>query len=479
MTSQTIRPIQESRFGLSAWLVLSITIALVVYTIANLAYRYTLPTDGWDVNEGNLPGFAYTKNLMEIPSRLQPGDRVIAIEGIPADWQTIQSSPTIQEIWQAGATLDYTVSRQGEETHVLVTLEQWQLGVWLPNTLSDPGQLAALLSVCILLALAVFIFFRQPRNPAAGAFLIIIAILAISKISETLPSGFPEWIDPVANLIQNKVNWYILLALFPFALIRFALVFPHPKPIHQRHPWLSFAAGAIGVVLISLAPESPISWFWFVFSLLLTVIILIHNGSTMRDAVSQAQLRWGLGGLVIGLGILALMLLASTSGLFEINQDSFNLTSSFATTVMGSMLAVSILRYRLFDIDILIRRTVVYTILTATLALVYFGMTVLLEGVLRSLVGGSGQVATVISTLAIAALFNPLRIRIQDFIDRRFYRRKYNAEHALAVFATAARAETDQETLTAQVVNIVQNTMQPETVNLWLRAQETEPTHHP
>jgi len=478
MTSQTIRPIQESRFGLSAWLVLSITFALVVYTIANLAYRSTLPTDGWDVIEGNLPGFAYTKNLMGTSSRLQPGDRVIAIEGIPADWQTIQSSSMIQEFWQAGATLDYTISRQGEEIHVPVTLEQWQLGVWLPNRLVDPGELAALLSGCILLALAVFIFFRQPRNPAAGAFLIIIAILAISKISETLPSGFPEWIDPVANLIQNKVNWYILLALFPFALIRFALVFPHPKPIHRRHPWLSFAAGAIGVVLISLAPESPISWFWFVFSLLLTVIILIHNGSTMRDAVSQAQLRWGLGGLVIGLGILALMLLASTSGLFEINQDSFNLTSSFATTVMGSMLAVAILRYRLFDIDILIRRTVVYTILTATLALVYFGMTVLLEGVLRSLVGGSGQVATVISTLAIAALFNPLRIRIQDFIDRRFFRRKYNAEHALAVFATAARAETDQETLTAQVVSIVQNTMQPEKVNLWLRAQETEPTHH-
>ncbi|HLA99450.1 MAG TPA: hypothetical protein VJL34_13435, partial [Anaerolineales bacterium] len=88
---------------------------------------------------------------------------------------------------------------------------------------------------------------------------------------------------------------------------------------------------------------------------------------------------------------------------------------------------------------------------------------------LSSLVGSSGQVATVISTLAIFILFTPLRRRVQDFIDRRFYRRKYNAEHALAQFASAARNETDLEALTAQVVSIVQNTMQPEQVSLWLR----------
>ena len=132
-------------------------------------------------------------------------------------------------------------------------------------------------------------------------------------------------------------------------------------------------------------------------------------------------------------------------------------------------LVISILRYRLWDIDLLIRRTLVYTALTATLALVYFGLVILLERTLSSLVGSSGQVATVISTLAIFILFTPLRRRVQDFIDRRFYRRKYNAEHALAQFASAARNETDLEALTAQVVSIVQNTMQPEQVSLWLR----------
>ncbi|HLA97393.1 MAG TPA: hypothetical protein VJL34_02980, partial [Anaerolineales bacterium] len=132
-------------------------------------------------------------------------------------------------------------------------------------------------------------------------------------------------------------------------------------------------------------------------------------------------------------------------------------------------LAIAITRYRLFDIDVIIRRTLVYTVLTASLALVYFGLVILLERTLSSLVGSSGQVATVISTLAIFILFTPLRRRVQDFIDRRFYRRKYNAEKALAEFAAAARAETDLEALTAQVVEIVQNTMQPESLSLWLR----------
>ena len=131
--------------------------------------------------------------------------------------------------------------------------------------------------------------------------------------------------------------------------------------------------------------------------------------------------------------------------------------------------ALAILRYRLWDIDILIRRTLVYTILTVMLALVYFGLVITLEGTLRALMGGGGQVATVVSTLAIAALFTPLRHRVQDAIDRHFYRRKYNAEQALAEFAEVARSETDLEALTAQVVGIVEKTVQPEQVLLWLK----------
>ena len=180
-----------------------------------------------------------------------------------------------------------------------------------------------------------------------------------------------------------------------------------------------------------------------------------------------------MGGLIFNFGLLGLAILGSTIGLLRLNpqvfNDFFSLIGVVGQTVMGVSLAVAILRYRLWDIDILIRRTLVYTILTAILVLVYFGLVITLEGAMRALVGEGGQIATVISTLSIAALFTPLRRRVQDTIDRRFYRQKYNAEQALAGFADAARNETDLEALTAQVVDIVEKTVQPEQVLLWLK----------
>jgi hypothetical protein len=133
------------------------------------------------------------------------------------------------------------------------------------------------------------------------------------------------------------------------------------------------------------------------------------------------------------------------------------------------------LRYRLWDIDIVINRALVYSLLTGTLALVYFGSVVLLQALLRVFTGQGSPLTIVASTLAIAALFNPLKRRIQDTIDRRFYRRKYYAEQVLAQIAATVRAEVDLDHLADSVLRLLEVAIQPEHGSLWL-AEPGRPT---
>jgi hypothetical protein len=137
-------------------------------------------------------------------------------------------------------------------------------------------------------------------------------------------------------------------------------------------------------------------------------------------------------------------------------------------------ITIAILRHNLWDIDVIIRKTAVYTVLTALLALVYFGVIILLQGVFEAVSGQDSPIIIVISTLIIAALFAPLRRRVQDFIDRRFYRRKYDAERTLAEFGRFVRDATDLDALAAELLQILQETMQPDQVLLWLVDQPTE-----
>ena len=339
---------------------------------------------------------------------------------------------------------------------------------------------------------------RQPRNviglvmmlPGLSLAFVIDAYLAPYLSGQLPPPATPS---PLFLIILWFSNWNWLLLVLPVMFIM--LLFPTGQSLSPRWKWLVYFGLGIVVVFVFLitfakvlAPnKDPIPWSvpnpigflkpeWIntivaPFMILFPVWILLCAVSLFirfrrARAVEREQIKW----LFYAGALFVVFYMPSFIGNTYSQAESFwNLLLPIGMSTFPIAIAIAILRYRLWDIDILIRRTLVYTILTAMLALVYFGLVITLEGTLRALMGGGGQIATVISTLAIAALFTPLRRRVQEVIDRRFYRQKYNAEQALAGFADAARDETDLEALTAQVVGIVQKTVQPEQVLLWLK----------
>ena len=287
-----------------------------------------------------------------------------------------------------------------------------------------------------------------------------------------LPDGLSVRFDELAYWPNAFFSYVIFGILLAPALLTFTLHFPQPKRIIQRHRWLGLLPFGPGLALLLVFIISPsaagIGWLLTPAMIIASIASLIHSGFTQRDAVSRAQLRWAIGGFVAGLS-LALLTFPSAFGwitnsfLAELLSNAISL--GFA--VVGVCLGIAVLRYRLYDIDVIIRRTLVYSLLTITLGLVYVGCIVLIRTLVAPLTGGS-DLAIVASTLAIAALFNPLRKRIQNVIDKRFYRRKYDATKVLTAFQRSVRDETDLERLTAELLRVVDETMQPEFVGLWL-----------
>ena len=225
--------------------------------------------------------------------------------------------------------------------------------------------------------------------------------------------------------------------------------------------------------------EGPLAVFWFtgLITLVLSSIASLFLRYRKANQVVRQQIKW----LLFAVAIFASIYIYTGFTILILNPSNIsptanpsppnlaNLVFNLAVLVIPAAIAVSILRYRLYDIDLIIRRTLQYSLLTGLLSLVYFGGVALLQGLLSAFDGQSSPVVIVLTTLMIAALFNPLRRRLQDFIDRRFYRRKYDAERALADFATKARSETDMGHLSSEIVRVAQETMQPERVSLWLK----------
>jgi hypothetical protein len=312
-----------------------------------------------------------------------------------------------------------------------------------------------------------------------------VTIDALLQASWTLPVGllgiYMILLFPDGRLPSRRWRPFAVFAGVVIVLIPVVFVFvPGPLEGHpgvrnpfglEQYPWLK---GVAVFVVLSL----PLCILVSVASL---VLRYRRSGAEVRE-----QIKWlAFAASVVGVTYLSALI---TSIFFVPELFSSQHPQSIVYALIPNLLLMSyagiptaigfaVLKYRLYDIDIIINRTLVYGSLTLMLALVYFGGVVGTQAVFRALTGQEQQpqLAVVVSTLAIAALFNPLRRRIQYFIDRRFYRRKYDAALVMAAYGTRLRDEVDLKALSDDLLEVVRETVQPAHASLWLRSPDGTP----
>jgi hypothetical protein len=350
-----------------------------------------------------------------------------------------------------------------------------QLGI-APSTFVTYNLVLALLESLVMLSVGGLIFWRKSSEPLCLATSFVFVILGLSPIINA--SSYPPAI---------VFGYIYALCVLP-ALGFFLLTFPDGRFV-PSWSWILAVLWFVQVILFEIPGPFNII-FWppplFIAELLLTyggtLGVLIYRYVRVFSYSQRQQAKW----LVFGLaGCAVLIILYSLIGSLvpglAAPDAPYQLVSGTLTSVTFLILplsvGVAILRSRLWDIDVIIRRTLVYSILTLVLALIYVGLVFVFGALLRDLFGQQqNPLVIVASTLVIAALFQPLRHGLQRVIDRRFYRSKYNAAKILANFSTTLHSEIDLEQLSDHLVTVVQETMQPSSVWLWLRKPERRTT---
>nr|MBA2712930.1 hypothetical protein [Rubrobacteraceae bacterium] len=335
---------------------------------------------------------------------------------------------------------------------------------------------------------------RRPGNPVG--WLLCLSGVAVSTSSFTSQYAIYALLARPGSLPAGEAMAWIAAWLLPIIIgtqLFYLLLFPTGRLPGRRWGWLAWlivvfilmgmisSAFAPGAYLGSLGPiRNPlgIEGFTNIYKALLYAMAPLLQAAVafslfarLRGAVGvkRQQIKW----IAYAAAIFAVGIVCNVINLAIDAPRWFEWAGTAYFTVAGTTIPISIgiaiLRYRLFDIDLLINRTLVYGALTVTLIALYFGGIVVLQRVFVTLTGQKSTLAVVASTLLIAALFNPLRRRIQSFIDRLFYRRKYDAAKTLAAFSARLRKETDLDALRDDVVGVARRTVQPAHASLWLR----------
>jgi len=318
--------------------------------------------------------------------------------------------------------------------------------------------------VLVFVIVAAVIFWHR-SNEAIGLF----SSLALATFGVTWSSA----LEPLAAQHPAFLFATQLVEVAGASLGILFLVFPNGRFVPRWSLWLVPFIVLHGVLRV-FAPGLLGTDFGLLLMLGFIVWAQIYRYLRVSNAIERQQTKWVLAGMSVGVMGYAGVIVWAVASFGDRPTGLLNLIGGTALYMFLMLIPLSIgmamLRSHLWDIDLLIRRTLVYGVLTGLLALVYFVTVVVLQATVRTLTGQGSTLAVVLSTLIIAALFVPLRNRLQAVIDRRFYRQKYDAARTLADFSASVRDEVDLSQLTERLVSVVDETMQPESVSLWLKS---------
>jgi hypothetical protein len=333
---------------------------------------------------------------------------------------------------------------------------------------------------------------RRPRNPYGWVWLVFGSGLALQLLGGSY-AAYALVVDPGSLPAPRTISRLLglggplALAFAPFLF----LLFPTGRLPSRRWRPIAWIAAVSGAVLFALAllfdnPDTvggaitamAVAVATAIFAAIVISALSLVVRFRRASGVERQQLKWFALAAVMGAAYVVGYLLSEIVGeLLNLDwlrgEALWNLLDAATNMALYVAVGVAVLRYRLYDIDLIINRTLVYGFLTILLAAAYVGSVVGLQAALRALSGQESTLAVVASTLAIAALFGPLRRRVQGFVDRRFYRRKYDAAKTLTAFNARLRDETDLRALSDDLVRVAMGTVQPEHVSLWLRSDRS------
>jgi hypothetical protein len=324
--------------------------------------------------------------------------------------------------------------------------------------------------VALIFAVVAAVIFWRKSDDRMGIFAsLTLVVTGITFNNGLTPIGQQYPALYILSQLVGFLGWNCFVLLF--------YVFPDGRFVPRWFRWLALFVVLIQAVGAFRPDLLGNNWYW-VIELASAIFAQIYRYWRVSNAVQRQQTKWVVFGSalciggIFGMTLLDIILWPGGNPPAGISDLMITTAASLFILLIPLSIGMAILRSRLWDIDLLIRRTLVYAALTGLLALAYFVSVLVLEGLVRVLTGQSqSQVVTVVSTLAIAALFVPLRRGVQGFIDRRFYRRKYDAALTLAAFSNSVRDEVELGRLTVHLTDVVEETLQPESVSLWIRGQ--------